>query len=101
MLSLADGEEVSSMRPEAEALGLLQPALKAGTMDDVSKRLRISKNPVYTCLDILEKRNGIFIQESFLCVCFKFKSFCSVLFKSNNQTHSSLWRNCISVIMPL
>lgn len=60
MLSLANGEEVSSVRPEAGALGFIQQALKTGTMDYVSKHLWISKNSVCTCLGILEKKNGIF-----------------------------------------
>lgn len=56
MLSLANGEEISSVRPEAGALGLIQQTLKTVTMDDVSKHLWISKNPVFTCLGILEKK---------------------------------------------
>lgn len=67
-------------------------------MDDISEHLWISKSPVYTCLDTLEKEIRIFIQENFLRVCFNFKSFCSVLFRNNTQTHC-LQRNCASVIM--
>lgn len=42
MLSLANGEEISSVRPEAGALGLIQQTLKTVTMDDASKHLWIS-----------------------------------------------------------
>lgn len=56
MLSLANGEEISSVRPEAGALGLIQQTLKTVTMDDASKHLWISKNPVFTCLATLEKK---------------------------------------------
>lgn len=69
MLSLANGEEVSSVRPEAGALGFIQQALKTGTMDDISKHFWISKNPVYTCLGILEKEIGVLFRRVFyMCV---------------------------------
>lgn len=88
MLSLANGEEISSVRPEAEALGFIQQTLKTVTMDDASKHLWISKKPVFTSLGILEKKKkggGIFIEKSFLRARLNFKSFCCMLFKSNNQ----------------
>lgn len=67
MLSLANGEEVSSVRSEAGALGFIQQALKTGTMDD--KHFWISKNPVYTCLGILEKEIGFLFRRVFyVCV---------------------------------
>lgn len=50
ILSVANGEEVSSVRPEAGALGFIQQALKTGTMENVSRHLWISKHPVRTCL---------------------------------------------------
>lgn len=69
MLSLANGEEVSSVRPEAGALGFIQQALKTGIMDYVSKHLWISKNPVCTCLGILEKEMGFLTRRVFyVCV---------------------------------
>lgn len=102
MLSLANGEEISSVRPEAGALGLIQQTLKTVTMHDASKHLWISKNPVFTCLATLEKKKPrIFIEERFLYVHFNFGSFCCVLFKSNNQTPSSLKRNCCHDCAPL
>lgn len=79
MLPFAHGEEVSSVRPAYN--------FRNGAMDDISEHLWISKSPVYTCLDTLEKEIRIFIQENFLRVCFNFKSFCSVLFRNNTQTH--------------
>ena len=69
MLSLANGEKVSSVRPEAGTLGFIQQALTTGTMDDISKHIWISKNPVYTCLGILEKEMGFLFRRVFdLCV---------------------------------
>lgn len=65
ILSVANGEEVSSVRPEAGALGFIQQALKTGTMDNVSKRLWISKNPVQTCLLVLEKEMGLLFRRVF------------------------------------
>lgn len=65
MPSLANGEEVSGVRPEAGALGFIQQALKTGTMDDVSKHPWISKNPVHTCRGILEKEIAFLFRRVF------------------------------------
>lgn len=65
MLSLANGEEISSVRPEAGALGFIQQTLKTVTKDAASKHLWISTNPVFTCLGILEKEMGFLLRRVF------------------------------------
>lgn len=65
MLSLANGEEISSVRLEAGALGFIQQTLKTVTMDDANKHLRISKNQVFTCLGILEKEMRFLLKRVF------------------------------------
>lgn len=69
MLPVANGEEISSVRPEVGTLRFIQQILKTVTVDDASKHLWISKSPVYTCLCILEKEMGFLLRRIFyVCV---------------------------------
>lgn len=101
MLSLANGEEISSVRPEAGALGFIQQTLKTVTMDDASKHLWISKNPVFTCLGILEKEMRFLLKRVFY-VCVLISKASAVCYLRVTIRHPAVLRgNCIAVTVHL
>lgn len=97
MLSLANGEEISSVRPEAEALGFIQHTLKTVTMDDASKHLWISKNPVFTCLGTLEKEMGFLLREVFYVCVLILKASAVCYLRVTIKLPAALRGNCIAV----
>lgn len=103
MLSLANGEEISSVRPEAGALGLIQQTLKTVTMDDASKHLWISKNPVFTCLATLEKKKkqtGFLLRRDFY-MCILILEASAVCYLRATIRHPAALRGTVAMIVHL